>query len=128
VEKVQKSEHVAGCQCGNCPAKKSDEPVAAVQTAPQVDADSAKKLDAILEGIAQLGNRVEKIEKNQSDNAAAIDDIAKKNEDVSSKLKNIVLAPPANGDNPAGGTTVKKNDDPRSGCFDTAMLKHRGRR
>lgn len=101
--------------------------------------DYTAKFDQVLEAlkgvgaqVTELTAKVAKVESAQETSAKSLDGVVKKNEELSKKLNSTVLAPPApenfTASNMGSRTTTKKADnDPRTGCFDTAMLRRRGR-
>jgi hypothetical protein len=102
--------------------------------------DRSKKREAalavVVSSVAALAQQVTgltaKFDEQVKVMSTKIDDAARKSEDALAKLKGVIPAAPPADDRPAnnnaGGSPARKNDDPRSGAFDTAFLPNRGRR
>lgn len=97
-------------------------PMPVMQKAEVADAIAAA-LAPITQQITNLSQALASVTKAQKEQADKVASFAAKAEQAEKAVKGTVLNPPPGGDAPAGGVqTAKKNDDPRSGCFDTAFL------
>lgn len=97
-----------------------------------VKSEMQQVLDAIsgiTTKVADVATKVEGVVKTQSEFKKTLDDVVEKQDAVEEKIKTTVLAAPNAEDRPAGSRTEtkKSDDDPRTGCFDTAFIA-RGRR
>lgn len=93
--------------------------------------DSGKAVLALLKGIestvAGLATKVEAVITEQTAQKKTLDEVVQKSDTLSETLKTTVTAPPTSEDRPSGQARmrVQKDDDPRTGTFDTAFLRRR---
>ena len=101
---------------------------------PDSDFVTGQKSDAILTAlkgiestITGLSAKVETVASEQAAQKKVLDGVVLKADTLNDTLKNTVIAPPVSPDRPAGDTRmrVQKDDDPRTGNFDTAFLRRR---
>lgn len=102
---------------------------------PPPDVDFVTKIEAMLKGIedrttAQLTGLATKLETVVTEQVAqkkVLDDVVQKADTLSTTLKTTVTAAPVIEDRPADVRmrTLKQDDDPRTGNFDTAFLRRR---
>lgn len=84
----------------------------------------AKALAPITESIKNLSQSLEAVIKTQKAVGEQVAAISEKSQQVEKAVKGTVINTPLGGDQPAGGEAVRKQDnDPRTGCFDTAFLR-----
>ena len=120
---------------GDKPAGEGEQAPAAAAAAP---AEKSEQSDAggIKEVLAQLADlsdalkgvvgEVAGVAKAQKNLEGQVEEIARKADNATKAVKTTVVAGAGAGDEPAKGTpVVKKSEDPRSGCFDTAFLPKR---
>lgn len=108
-------------------------PAAAAVTAEkseQSDAGGIKEVLAQLAGLSDalkgVVGEVAGVAKAQKNLEGQVEEIARKADNATKAVKTTVVAGAGAGDEPAKGTpVVKKSEDPRSGCFDTAFLPKR---
>jgi hypothetical protein len=119
--------HKSPCEC---PAAKTGDAVNDDTKDEHDDkAADSKKLDAVLAGLATLTNQVTESTKKMAALESKVDTAVQKSDNVEKKLGTTVLAMPNNEDFPTNGVkVVKKDSDPRTGNFDTAMLSRRQKR
>jgi len=102
------------------------------QKPPPDEAYKSEILDA-LKGVTTqltgLSTKLETVAAEQVMQKKVLDDVVQKADTVAQKLNATVTAPPLAEDRPAGSTRmrVQKDDDPRTGTFDTAYLRRRNR-
>ncbi|PWT89301.1 MAG: hypothetical protein C5B54_09135 [Acidobacteria bacterium] len=93
----------------------------------QVILAAIEKVDQKLsKRIGEVTTKVETVVQTQSAHQKALDGVVKKTETLENKLGSTVVAGAPPSDRPAERTvaSVKKyDDDPRTGCFDTAFLR-----
>lgn len=105
---------------------------AGVQAAPAAPAATDDALATLVQAVTVLSagmqNLTKKMEEQGKSFSTKIDEITRKTDDVSSKIKGTVISAPPRGDLPSGKEAVSKAEvqDQRTGCFDTAFIK-RGR-
>lgn len=131
-------------------AEKKDITTEPVAAKPKTDAEKAAEkvtgqqeitvksdMDKVLEAIAGVSTKVDGIEtkvgtlttsvgeisKKQEDDKKVLDALTQKSEDLTQTLATTLTAPPKGEDTPSGRQGVTKaDDDPRTGCFDTANI------
>jgi hypothetical protein len=123
-------------------AEKCNDGAAAVAAAPaaaapveEEDEEEKEKamvaaMKAAVEPLAQklneFGAQLQSVVKAQKEQGAQVAALSQKSEGIEKAVKSTVVAAPRGGDAPAGGSvTVQKSSDPRSGCFDTAFIRHK---
>jgi hypothetical protein len=83
-----------------------------------------ERTTAQLTGLTQ---KVEAVVSEQAEQKKTLDGVVQKADTLSTTLKTTVTAAPASDDRPAGPRmrVEKKDEDPRTGNFDTAFLRRR---
>lgn len=83
-----------------------------------------KSIEAKVTGLA---TKLETVVTEQTAQKKVLDDVVQKSDTLASTLKTTVTAMPESEDRPSGSSRVRiqKDDDPRTGNFDTAFLRKR---
>jgi hypothetical protein len=103
--------------------KKAEEAKKNEKSEMQLVLDAIKGVETSLTAkVEDVAKKVDDVVKEQSEFKSALDGVTKKAETLEGTLKGTVVAQPKPEDRPAGVTLVKKDDDPRTGCFDTAFM------
>lgn len=112
-----------------CKGKKTcDDPVVKIELV-KTDQPNMKPitegLAALTAAVTGLTSKIEQTDKAVSSLSKTVDENARKSEALAKQVGGVVVAPPAGGDRPAGDKepAQKKDTDPRSGVFDTGMLR-----
>jgi hypothetical protein len=102
---------------------------------PPPEAVSKSDIFAVLKGMEErttaqltsLSTKLETVSAEQVAQKKALDDVAQKADTLGTQLSTTVMASPVSEDRPAPGARmrVQKDDDPRTGNFDTAFLRRR---
>ncbi|QIN95168.1 hypothetical protein DLP3_005 [Stenotrophomonas phage vB_SmaS_DLP_3] len=105
------------------PAQKSETPAPAVDVADIVQ----KTADAVLKALAPT---LESIQKSQKETEEKVDSVVQKSETVAKQLGSTVVNTSEHTDAPSGNVqkSAPKDTDPRSGCFDTALIRKSAQR
>lgn len=83
-------------------------------------------LSAVTAKVDGVTMKVDAIAAEQVGQKKVLDDVVQKADTLEDKFKTTIVAAPVNGDRPSGSGLVKKSDDdPRTGCFDTAFIPGR---
>jgi hypothetical protein len=85
-------------------------------------------LSGLKDTITSLSTKVEAVATEQGEQKKVLDEVVKKADTLNETLESTVSAPPVSPDRPAHSTRMrvdKKDDDPRTGTFDTAFLRRR---
>lgn len=82
--------------------------------------------DRMMEQLAGVSQKVETVVTDLDAQKKVLDDVVQKADTLDTKLGTTVTAPPMSEDRPASTRMrVQKDDDPRTGNFDTAFLRRR---
>lgn len=91
--------------------------------------DIATALKGITAQLAGLSTKLDTVVADQSAQKKVLDEVVTKADTLTSTLNATVTAPPLDGDRPSARGDVRmrvqKDDDPRTGNFDTAFLRKR---
>lgn len=101
------------------PAQKSD--------APDVAALVAQALGPVIEAVNAIKGSVEKITETQNNFSAELEKVSRKAEDATKQVTNTVIAAAKDDRQVQQTKTVKQDDDPRTGLFDSANFARRNR-
>ena len=85
-------------------------------------------LNGLKESLAGLSQKLETVATEQTAQKKVLDDVVQKADTFTTTLKGTVMAPPVSEDRPVHSTRMrvdKRDDDPRTGIFDTAFLRKR---
>lgn len=102
---------------GSAEAKKADDPMAVLM----------QKLEDLSKDVKGVSEQVDTVAKAQKSTEEKVAELTQKAENTAKAVKSTVVAGASAGDEPARVGQAKKseNDDPRTGCFDTAFLPGR---
>lgn len=139
-KKADAKEPDADDKAGACPA--GQDPIAWAAMTPEEKAkavvvtakadtpDFASLISAAIgSAMAPITSGMQALSTKLEDQQNAIADIAKKSDAALTAVKHTVATPPAGGDYvPPGVQITKQDDDPRTGCFDTAFISRAAKR
>lgn len=111
-DQVQKSEGDAGA----APA------AAAVTAAPDAMVQVLQQLQELTKVVKSVSEKVDTTASEQEIQAKKIEEIARKSDTATQAVKTTVVVGAAAGDEPAQAPARKSDNDPRTGCFDTAFI------
>jgi predicted nucleic acid-binding Zn-ribbon protein len=116
-------------ECGSTnveSVKKANEEVEVTKTEPTL-ADVLAAIQSVAKVQQDQAESITNLAASHAETKNVVDGLVQKSEDLDGKLKATVIAPPVPGDTPGQGshTVRKQDDDPRTGCFDTAFIRKR---
>lgn len=84
-------------------------------------------LTGLKDSTTALATKIEAVATEQATQKKTLDAVVQKADTLGATLKSTVIAPPVSEDRPAGAARmrVQKDEDPRTGNFDTAFLRRR---